>query len=343
MLDILKSIGACTDHEYSHDQILRSLPPRKNDTQNNEKRVTVDENIWFDKIGIRYCLSNNNLFISAKEQIPESIIDYINAIPNNLDIKVIITIDANVNEVAGFNALCSALTYKKCNKEIILNVSDLRFGLGCTLEIDKLPMNVKISNCIDLTKRCELQSFYGENSFDWWALHCSDENFKILISKLTDVAKKRAMNLRKIAYNFYRSLPDAIKKANNKEKCDFVYEWCCRNISYDTSGTIGDGSLNYDRRDTQDPIVTFNKRKGVCAGRARLLKVLLNNCYMKVPIFLVHGMAGKLQHEWNELITDDGKSIFYDISKMPNLSNDFHDDYLLSKIFMDERRQRLSN
>ena len=164
--------------------------------------------------------------------------------------------------------------------------------------------------------------------------------FEILLRKLTDNARVRAENFRRIAFNFYRFTPDNIKNASDKVKCEFAYKWCRSNIKYDNEGTRPDGSFNYSRRDTQDPIVTFNRRKGVCAGRARLLKLLLNNYYMKTPVFLVHGMAGRLEHDWNELITDDGKSIFYDISQEKNISRDIHDDYQLSKFYLNNKKAK---
>lgn len=340
MLEILKSIGKGTSHEYSHDRFCPALPPRKSLTPNVNKTPNIIhcDSIWYDKMGVCYKLINNSLFISANDFLPETIVDYINSIPNNLNLNIIISINSRPNEVAGFNMLCNALSRIPSNKEITLNIGELRTGIGCSLEIENLPPNVKISNCIDIDKGKEERPFFGENSFDWWALHCDESNFKILLSKLTDSARVRAENLRRIAFNFYKFTPDSIKSANDEVKCKFAYEWCCANIQYDLEGTMPDGTLNYSRRDTQDPIVTFNKGKGICAGRASLLKLLLNNYYMKTPVFLVHGMAGRLQHVWNELITADGKSIFFDISKSKNLSRDIHDDYLLSKVYLDKKK-----
>ena len=335
MLEILKNVGIGTPHEYSHNQVYASsLPPRKSIQINIEQKSNLqyNKNIWYDKIGICYKLIDNNLIITAKDFFPETIVDYINALPNNLNI--ILSIMTRPNEMAGLNMLCSLLSRTSLNKSIILDISNLKMGIGCSLEIENLPTNVKISNCVNISNGKEDNPFFGENSFDWWALHCIENNFKILLSKLTENAKKRAEDLRKIAYNFYRFVPENIKSSNSKVKCDFVYKWCCANIHYDFEGTMPDGSFNFNRRDTQDPIVTFNRRKGVCAGRSRLLKVLLNNYYMKTPIFLVRGLAGIQQHEWNELIADDGESIVFDISKMPNLSSVNHDDYLLSKFYM---------
>lgn len=64
------------------------------------------------------------------------------------------------------------------------------------------------------------------------------------------------------------------------KKIKVIYNWCCENIAYYVTVIKSDSSLKRDRKDSQDPIFTFNIRKGVCEGRTRLLKVLLNNYYM---------------------------------------------------------------
>lgn len=76
------------------------------------------------------------------------------------------------------------------------------------------------------------------------------------------------------------------------KKIKVIYNWCCENIAYYVTVIKSDSSLKRDRKDSQDPIFTFNIRKGVCEGRTRLLKVLLNNYYMWVPCFLVKGKSG---------------------------------------------------
>lgn len=340
MIKILKSIGNGTAHEYSGDLIIKSLPSRRGEIINfstslDEKRI---ENIWYDKLGIRYSLIENVLIIENKDFFPETIVEYINSIPDALNLNIVMKINTRANEVAGFNMLCDTLSSVSTKRNIILDMSDLKFGDGVAFDVERLPFNVKITNVINNNSKKEEKYFWGENSLDWWLLNCNDEKFGFFYSKLTNKAQIRAAELRKIALNFYRFVPNSIKHSNNiRVKSDFVYEWCCKTIEYDNEGTLSDGSFNYNRRDTQDPIVTFYRRKGVCAGRARLLKVLLNNYYMHCPCFLIRGMAGGLQHEWNEVIDEQGVSIDYDISKSENNHHDLHDDYELSKFYLKNR------
>lgn len=336
MLDILKSVGKNTPHEYARDLVIAPMPRKRGDNRPVTSGIKIDRTIWYDKMGICYKLINDTLCITTNGLFPESIVDYINSIPNNMNIKIVMRLFIGSNEVAGFNMLCDMLARIPTNKLITLDISDFKIGVGCDLAFERLPSNVKISNCIDSSLGEEQNPFYGNNSFDWWTLHCDDASYNVLLTKLAPVARKRAMDLRNIAFNFYRYTPESIKNASIKEKCDFVYGWCCEHIQYDFGGTMTDGSFNYDRRDTQDPIATYQRRKGVCVGRATLLKLLLNNYYMKTPIFLVDGTTGRLQHTWNELILEDGSSIIYDISHQSNLIGRVHDDYELSKYYVDK-------
>ena len=57
-----------------------------------------------------------------------------------------------------------------------------------------------------------------------------------------------------------------------------------------------------------------------------MLKLLLNNYYMKVPCFLVKGMSGRLQHTWNEIILEDDSVIDLDISKQNNRIANNHNE-----------------
>ena len=162
MLEILKSIGNGTPHEYSHDQVYTPISPRKTLPTNASKTPNkhYEKNIWYDKMGVRYSLINNSLIISARDFLPETIIDYINSIPNHLNVNIIISINSRPNEVVGFNMLCDSLARIPSNKEIILDISNLKMGIGCSLEIENLPTNVKISNCIDIAKGKEEIPFF---------------------------------------------------------------------------------------------------------------------------------------------------------------------------------------
>ncbi len=63
-----------------------------------------------------------------------------------------------------------------------------------------------------------------------------------------------------------------------------------------------------------DPISTFESGVGVCTGRSRLIKLLLNNYYMQVPCYTIDGRACNMGHEWNEVWISDKEHFYYDIN-----------------------------
>ena len=235
------------------------------------------------------------------------------------------------NEVAGFNILCNLLSTYPTNRKIIIDITDMEFCEKISLDIENLPNNVNISSLID--RNLSENFIFSNQSFESYALNCNDKNFRILLSKLTPKSCERINKMRGICANFYRYSSNIIKNADRKQKALFAYNWCCYNIKYDMSAINNDGTLRYDRKDSQDPIITFDKRKGVCEGRARLLKLLLNNFYMQVPCFLVKGMSGNLQHTWNEILLEDGTIIDLDISKQRTRTANNHSELIAFKDF----------
>lgn len=326
ILDILKKAGANTPHQFAGNIIERSLPPRRDQVVKTPSTIKVLENQWRDQLEIRYEYLEEYriLEIFPTNSFPDSIVSYINNIPDEVNIIIYLWFHFRNNVVTEFNMICDALSRIKTTKPIIINTSHTLFGCDVVLDIFDLPENVKITNvCYEIGAG----NYYGENSLDWWGLNLSDEQFQIFVSKLTLEAATRAIELRKIAHSTYLYLQKfGIDNLTIKEKAQLVYNWCKGTIdngkgriSYDFGSTLPDGRLKDNCRYSQDPIATFKRKKGVCAGRARLLKAMLNNYYMRVPCFLVDGMAGNLQHEWNEIIDENGNSSFIDLSEQRNL------------------------
>ena len=340
MLEVLKQIGNGTPHQFSTYLIVPSLPNRNG--KKSDMSYREFSNVWFDIHQIKYSFLNGNLLIQSCDFFPESIVEYINSIPNNFNGCIILEIISSHNETAGLNMLFDSLSRLKTNHEILINLSDTCIGEGVSLEYSHLPSNVKITSLLDRTLLKEGDCFGNNCFFEYWAMNIDDNEFNVLLSKLSLKSRERIQRLREIPFNFYQFMPDVIKNSSDiKLKSDYIYQWCCQNISYDFSGTMPDGSFNFARKDTQDAIITFERRKGVCAGRAKLFKLLTNNYYMKIPCFIVDGMAGNLQHEWNEVILENGECLFYDISKQRNLHHFNHFDYKISKPYLEDKKYKL--
>ena len=147
-----KSATKNTNNINSNDSNNSSSGGKASSSKNTtftHPRTESNKNIWYDKQRIKYSLKRNTLTITSNDYFSETIIDYINAIPANLNLDIILEINTSLNETAGFNMLCDAFSRIPTNREVILNITNMRFGNGVALNIESLPSNVKVSNVID--------------------------------------------------------------------------------------------------------------------------------------------------------------------------------------------------
>lgn len=177
-----------------------------------------------------------------------------------------------------------------------------------------LPSNIKIS----------LEESHTANpphDMQTYFLNLSDEEFDAILSKIysrKDVYDKLKIE-RDIAKRVYLELS---KKHNfsvmtSKQKMDFMFDWVRNKYEYDYSQLESDGNyrMDADRSLSSDPIEVFRRGKGVCTGRSRLLKILLNNPYMNVQCYTVLGKYNdRLPHEWNEFVDENNQVWEYDLS-----------------------------
>ena len=60
--------------------------------------------------------------------------------------------------------------------------------------------------------------------------------------------------------------------------------------------------------------ITYERGRGICEGRSKLIKLCANSEKLKLPCYLVEGKMGYLKHCWNEYIDLNGDIIEYDAS-----------------------------
>ncbi len=263
---------------------------------------SIDKSNWYDQYGIGYKVKDNNLIIYNISNI-SSLINHINNIKEDIDITLV------VNNVKVFNELCRK-SYLLRKKVTICLEAWMEIDRFSCLDFEFISDNVKI--------KTRDKSTQGDHSFDWWCLWLNDKDFACVTSKLTCECKKRQEELRNIVNEFFKNNPDLALQSDYK-KVNYVYNWCLQNTKYDTSAVNSDGTLNYEFTCSQDPLYTYKMKRGVCAGRSRLMKVLLNNRIMRVDCFLTDGNFKHLQHEWNEVYFPNGEVLYYDLSY--NISN----------------------
>ena len=281
---------------------VRNIPTSANE------RTTYS---WFDKYGIIYTYNflkqeDFNIELPDNIDIPISLFNYINNLP--IEIK---NVNFSVYGSKGFNRLGELISTANLNRKVsVLTIAkDTR---NIPNIVKNWPDNIKLKN--------ELAKDSVVSRFDWWCLNLSEEEFNIIRKHCDTNTEERMIKLRKIAKDFYNSLKKAVPDIDHKtalEKTNIVYSWCANNIGYDISATMMENGMRKRKPTHQyadDPIETFNRRKGVCTGRSALMKTLLNNYYMRVPCYTVIGQVPHGEwHNWNEVIID-GKIYYYDLS-----------------------------
>lgn len=286
---------------------LNEIPPLLGRDRISRGSNIVENNFWFDKFGIRYTFKNGKLFISNAKEL-ETLLKHIDQIKSNIEVVI------DVKECAFFNCLCRALHDNPTNKKIVIAIPcSCHFNKRQRLDFELLPGNVKVSNLYcDYREQLPLN-----NDFDWWGLWLNDRDFACVREKLTQLARERFEKMHFIAQSFYVSFSNSYGSSmSDKDKTDFVFRWLLKNIRYDDKAVNPDGTLKREKIGyiAQDIVCTFERRRGVCAGRAGLMKMLLNNRFMRVNCFLISGMHGKLNHMWNQIYFDDGIKEYYDLS-----------------------------
>ena len=334
------------------NNIFHTIKSYNNLPRRNDRKQTKTS--WVDQVDIRYTYDiekkDTLVICSPLGFYPDSIMDYINNLPEEIKV-VVLKIDCKDTGTAGINMLMDLLRRVRPKKNIILPVGNYQMGEDTAFEYYRLPNNVKITNTFSSSKSTD-DKYYGENPFDWWLLHLNDQQFNNIVSKMTRTSATRARELRSIAKEYYcrvklsnqdyDRLPDLVK-AND------AYEFVKRITRYDTSSTTRNVTTGVTIpkpgcEKSSDPIETFKERKGVCTGRSRLLKAILNNSYMKVKCFLVGGtVASGSNHEWVEVIADNER-YYYDLSfglkarKTIPYTNVDHNDAEASGIVTQQRR-----
>lgn len=273
--------------------------------------VEINPNKWIDKYGIVYEYKNNFLCVT---KIFESVSNLDSLILHLDNIDTSVDIYLHITSVSEFNKIADVFNRIKPRRNIILDFSwGNLIRKSIYMNFEALPETVKFTNIFFSDGE---NNFYGSNNFDWWGLWLSENDYQIVRERLTPLAKERFDNFRNIALSFYLKYENTLRNMSNLEKMEFVYNWVTKNTTYDGGATNPDGTLIEGDRGlmAQNPIYTFQRGTGVCAGRSQLIKLLLNNCFMKVDCFLVDCNHITLPHELNFLVDDDGTLLFYDSS-----------------------------
>ena len=107
------------------------------------------------------------------------------------------------------------------------------------------------------------------------------------------------------------------KDISNYSKDDLmkiIFDFIREKYPYDNSITNADGSAGEYTHLGSTAWGTYERGKGVCTGRSKLIKLVATNPEINLPCYLASGKHGRLQHEWNEYITSKGEVVELDAS-----------------------------
>ena len=165
---------------------------------------------------------------------------------------------------------------------------------------------------------------------DWPEYHQNFYNYVLNIDSLEfnaftlhtklDVAE-RAIGERKIQIEFLKKLRDQLAKDNQTfndytkdQLMDSIFKHVKKKYPYDMSIVGPHGEHIPESEAGSTALGTYQRGKGICSGRSKLIKLYTNNKVLNVPCYLVSGWRGNLQHMWNEYIDERGNIIEYDAS-----------------------------
>ena len=278
--------------------------PNHNDLH---QMISYSNNTCTDQFGINYTYLKDSIRITNYSHI-NTLLEHLNSIlgPN----KIIF----NVTSVDEFNELCQALSFNPTNKNICIELDIKNLKKTDKLDFELLPDNVKISPHGYDNEDSEELRYPINQTFDNWFLWLDSNTEQIVIKKLDHKSKRRIIELSEIIFNFYSQYYSQLKNLTAIEKADFVYEWCKYHTSYDIMAVTKENQLKDECNYALDTVETYKRRKGVCNGRARLLKALLNNKYLQVDCYTIKGEKRNLKHEWNVICDELQFLHYYDLS-----------------------------
>ena len=93
-----------------------------------------------------------------------------------------------------------------------------------------------------------------------------------------------------------------------------IFDFIKSEFPYDNSITNSDGSAGENTYLGSTAYGTYDRGKGVCTGRSKLIKLVATNPEINLPCYLASGKHGRLQHEWNEYLTEKGELVEFDAS-----------------------------
>lgn len=134
-----------------------------------------------------------------------------------------------------------------------------------------------------------------------------------LENKVDDDTLKKTIELKEIVFQYYMRLNSLyhIEDFTEFDKVWLAYDFIKRHISFANEATRYENGKQvlYNPNNTFDwvsePLGTYQHKKGVCEGQARLMQALLNNQYFRSDTVTINGVCPLGNHVWVGSVIDD--------------------------------------
>lgn len=134
-----------------------------------------------------------------------------------------------------------------------------------------------------------------------------------LQNKVDDNILQNAIKLKEIVFQYYMRLNSLyhIEDFSEFDKVWLAYDFIKRHITFATEATRYENGRQvlYNPNNVYDwvsePLGTYQHKKGVCEGQARLMQALLNNQYFISDTVAINGTCPLGNHVWVGSVIDD--------------------------------------
>lgn len=141
---------------------------------------------------------------------------------------------------------------------------------------------------------------------------CTPATLYEIKDKVDEKVLSDAIKLKEIVFEYYCILNSLyhVEEFTDFDKIWLAYDFIKRHIAFaDEAVIVRDGrewinNPNGINDWASHPLGTYQHKKGVCEGQARLMQVLLNNPYLKCDTTTISGMHPLGSHAWSGTIVD---------------------------------------
>lgn len=249
--------------------------------------------------------SRNLLTIHVNEEIKEFDIKEVKQVVDRLPFIKRIQIMGIKNQILLNDCFTKINLIDKETEITVSEVEDIKEN--SLVEIDYLTKRQKL--VFDLTSQCD---------FTTWAHRLNEKDKKVfkrlLSSKDLFEFNKEEEVVKYLCAEIERKYPN-IHRLAKKEQFELIFEYIKNKYPYYFESLRPDGHATKPGFEwTHTAYGTYFYGTGVCEGRSRLIKLIANSNYFKLPCYTVSGSAPSgVGHCWNQFI-DNETVLNYDSS-----------------------------